>query len=132
MTDRQTHRQTQGEKQYVSRPLHCSYTNYTCPPSRFIQHLKKLAQMGAGKSVPEFFVREKEKRTNKGTDKQYVNGSSKHSTTLISLTNCVPNFKILNQVVPEKSLTKKINRQTDIVTEKAKTINPYILRMPGV
>ena len=44
-------------------------------------YLKKLAQMGAGKSVPEYFVREKEKWTYKGTDKQYVNDSVKHSTT---------------------------------------------------
>ena len=78
--------------------------------------------MGAGKSVPEF-LSEKKKWANKGNDKQYVNESPKHSTSLISLPNFVPNFKILNQVVPEKTLTEKINRQKNIVTEKAKTIN---------
>ena len=88
----------------------CSYTQHTWSRSRLIQHLKKLAQMESGKSVPEFFVREKEKLANKGTDKQYVNASVKHSTTL-SLQNFVPNFKILRQVVPEKSLTEKNNRQ---------------------
>ena len=45
---------------------------YTRPPSRCIQNLKKLAQMGAEKSATEFFAREKEKWTNKGTDKKYV------------------------------------------------------------
>ena len=35
----------------------------------------------------------------------------------------VTNFKILSQVVSEKSLTeKKVYKQTNIVTEKAKTI----------
>ena len=46
----------------------------------------------------------------------------------------VPNFKILGVVVPEKSLTeKKVNTHTytNIVTEKTKTITPYILHMPG-
>ena len=37
-----------------------------------IQNLKTLAQIEAEKSVTENFVREKEKWTNKGTDKQYV------------------------------------------------------------
>ena len=38
----------------------------------------------------------------------------------------VPNFRILTQVVAEKSLTEKkfTNRQTNIITEKAKTIYP--------
>ena len=42
-----------------------------------------LAQIhvGADKSVIEYFVREKEKRTNKGTIEQYVADSLKHSTT---------------------------------------------------
>ena len=46
----------------------------------------------------------------------------------------VPNIKILSQVVSEKSLTeKKVNRQTNIVTEKAKTIYPlYTLYAGGI
>ena len=57
-----------------------------------------------------------------------------------SLSSFVPNFRILTQVVAEKSLTeKKVYRQTDrqtdkqtnIITEKAKTIYPYILRTRG-
>ena len=50
-------------------------------PGHPLQHLKKLAQMGAGKSVTDFFVREKVNWTNKGTDKQYVAISFIHSTT---------------------------------------------------
>ena len=46
-----------------------------------LQNLKTLAQIEAEKSVTENFVREKEKRTNKGTDKQYVADSLLHSTT---------------------------------------------------
>ena len=46
-----------------------------------IQYLKTLAQIEAEKSVTENFVREKEKRTNKGTDRQYVADSLLHSTT---------------------------------------------------
>ena len=46
-----------------------------------IQNLKTLAQIEAEKSVTENFVREKEKWTNKGTDRQYVADSLLHSTT---------------------------------------------------
>ena len=46
-----------------------------------IQNLKTLAQIEAEKSVTENFVREKEKWTNEGTDKQYVADSLLHSTT---------------------------------------------------
>ena len=47
----------------------------------------------------------------------------------------IPNSKILSQVVSEKSLTEKkfINRQTNIVTEKAKTLYPlYTLYAGGI
>ena len=48
----------------------------------------------------------------------------------LSLPNFAPNFKTLSQVVPEKSLTEKklADTYTNIVTEKAKTIYPLILR----
>ena len=54
-----------------------------------------------------------------------------------SLSSFVPNFRILSQLVAEKSLTeKKVYRQTDtqtnIATEKAKTIYPHIYFVPGV
>ena len=41
------------------------------------QNLKILSQTEAEKSLTENFVREKEKWTNKGTDKQYVADSLK-------------------------------------------------------
>ena len=46
-----------------------------------------------------------------------------------SLPSFVPNFRILTQVVAEKSMTEKkvyrqTDRQTNIITEKAKTIYP--------
>ena len=52
------------------------------------------------------------------------------------LSSFAPNFRILTQVVAEKSLTEKntdrqTNKQTNIITEKAKTIYPYILRTGG-
>ena len=46
-----------------------------------IQNLQTLTQIEAEKFVTENFVREKEKWTNKGTDKQYVADSLLHSTT---------------------------------------------------
>ena len=56
-----------------------------------------------------------------------------------SLSSVVPNCRILSQVVAENSLTEKkftnrqIDKQTDkIVTEKAKTIYPYILCTGGI
>ena len=45
--------------------------------------MKTLAQMGAEKSVKENFVREKEKWTNKGTDRQYVADSLLHTQLVI-------------------------------------------------
>ena len=48
----------------------------------------------------EKIVGKKEKRKNKGTDKPYM------AQYNLSYLMFVPNFKILAQVVPEKSLTK--------------------------
>ena len=45
------------------------------------QNLKTLAQIGAEKSATEIFIGEKEKRTNKRTDKQYVAVLLLHDTT---------------------------------------------------
>ena len=47
-----------------------------------IQNLKNLSKKEVEKSVLENFVREKEKWTNKGTDKQFVAYSLIHSTTV--------------------------------------------------
>ena len=50
-------------------------------------------------------IRKKEKWTNKGTDKHYVAGFF-YTQYNLSYLMFVPNFKILGQVVLEKSLTK--------------------------
>ena len=55
--------------------------NYTWSPYGYLNYLKKLAQTRAEKSVREYFVREKVKWTNKGTDKRYVAVSFIHSAT---------------------------------------------------
>ena len=47
-----------------------------------IQNLKTMSKKEAEKSVIENFVREKEKWTNEGTDKQYVTDSFIHSKTV--------------------------------------------------
>ena len=53
------------------------------------------------------------------------------------LSSFVPNFRILTQVVAEKSLTEKkftdrqTNRQTNIITEKGKNYIPPIYFVPG-
>ena len=47
----------------------------------------------------------KEKWTNKGTDKQYL-AEFFYTQYNLSYLMFVPNFKILGQVVPKKSLTK--------------------------
>ena len=53
----------------------------------------------------ENFIGKKEKRTNKGTNKQYV-ANSFNTRYNLSYPMFVSNFKILGQVVAEKSLTK--------------------------
>ena len=80
----------------------------------FVQSFKILRQVAPEKYLTEY-VREKEKWTNKGTDKQYVAVFffvvAQYNPSLISF---VLNFRILSQVVAEKSLTEKkfTNRQT--------------------
>ena len=66
------------------------------------QNLKTLAPIGAMKSVTEIVIGEKEKLVNKGTDMPYV-------FVFVTQYNSsfVPNFRVLSQVVAEKSLTEK-------------------------
>ena len=61
----------------------------------------------------------KEKWTNKVTDKPYVADSFIHNLMF------VPNFKILGQVVPEKSLTENFVREKEKWTYKG-TDKPYV------
>ena len=100
------------------------------------QNLKTLASVGAEKSATEIFIGEKEKGTNKGIDKQYVSVFVAQYNS--SLSSFVPNFRILSQVVAEKSLTEKkftnkqTNRQTDKHSyRKAKTTYPLYTSYRG-
>ena len=89
-----------------------SFTQYTLPTWRCTQNLKTLAPTGAEKSVTEISIGEKEKWNNKGTDKQYMAVFVTQYNS--SLSSFVPNFRILIQVVAEKSLTEKsLHKQTD-------------------
>ena len=65
--------------------------------------------MGAEKSVTEISIGEKEKLRNKGTDKQYVAVFFFVTQYISSLSSFVPNFRIISQVVAEKSLTEKMS-----------------------
>ena len=77
-----------------------------------LKNLKTLALIDA--ELMEKFNGKKEKRTNNETHKPFVAGSLIHSTSgwffitqyNLSYLVFVSNFKILDQVVPEKSLTK--------------------------
>ena len=60
----------------------CSYIQYTWSSCRCIQNLKKLAQLGAEKSVTQFFSERKKNGQNRVTDKQYV------ADSLIHITSC--------------------------------------------
>ena len=72
----------------------------------------------------EKFIGKKEKWINKGTDKEYV-ADSFNTQYNLSYPKFVQNFRVLSQVVPEKSLTEK-SEHTHKHTEKAKTIYPPI------
>ena len=56
-------------------------TQYNLSLPSFVPNFKILGQVVTEKSLKENFVREKEKWTNKGTDKQYVADSLLYSTT---------------------------------------------------
>ena len=85
-----------------------SFTQYTLPIWKCTQNLKTLAPIGAEKFVTEISIGEKEKWTNKGTDKQYVADFFVPQYNS-SLSSFVPNFRIISQVVAEKSLTEKMS-----------------------
>ena len=70
------------EKEGKNKSLHLGFVisyAFGCP--YLVYKIYRLAQIEAEKSVTENFVRDKEKWTNKGTDKQYVADSFIHSTT---------------------------------------------------
>ena len=110
------------------------FTQYTLPSWRCTQNFKTLAPIEAEKSVTEIFIGEKEKRTNEGTDKQYVAFFfvTQYNSSLSSF---VPNFRILTEVAAEKSLTEKslqTNKQTNKHNyRKSKNYIPPIYLVPG-
>ena len=69
--------------------------------------MKTRAPIGARKADTWIFIGEKEKWINKGTVKQYVAVFATQYNS--SLSSFVPNFRILTQVVAEKSLTKNVH-----------------------
>ena len=82
--------------------------------------------------MTEISIGEKEKCTNKGTDKQYVAVFFFVTQYNSSLSSFVPNFRFLTQVVAEKSLTKK-SLQTDKHNyRKGKNYIPPIYFVPGI
>ena len=96
------------------------YTIYFAYLKVYTKFKSTLAPIGAEKSTTEIFIGEK--KMNKGTDKQYEAVFFFVKQYNSSLPSFVPYFIILSQVVAEKSLTEKVYKQTNIVTEKAKTI----------
>ena len=70
----------------------------------------------------ENFIGKKEKRTNKGTDKQYM-----EPDVCTKFQN--PGSSSFREIFDGK---KSLHTQTHSQTEKAKTIYPYILRIPGI
>ena len=69
----------------------------------------------------------------KETDTQYVAVFVTHYNS--SLSSFAPNFKILTQVVTEKSFTEKslqTNRQSNIITVKGPNYIPPKYFVPGV
>ena len=80
-------------------------------------NLKTLAPIGVEKSVTEISIGKKEKLTNKGTDLQYMAVFVTQYNS--SLSSFVPNFRILSQVVAEKSLTEKV-----YIQKRQKTLYP--------
>ena len=98
------------------------------------KNFKTLAPIGAEKSMTQISIGENEKWTNNGTDKPYVAVFVTQYNS--SLSSFVPNFRILTQVVAEKSLTEKslqTNRQTNKHNyRKGKIYIPPMYFVPGV
>ena len=79
--------------------------------------------------MTEISIGEKEKRTNKGTDKQYV-AVFCYTIQLITIKLCTkfqnPNLSSCREIDDGKKVYKQTNKQTNIITEKAKTIYPLL------
>ena len=100
---------------------------------KVMQNFKTLAPLRAEKSVTEISIGENENEQIKGLIS--VMGLFVVTQYNSSLSSFVPKFRIITKVVAEKSLTEKslqqTNKQTNIVTEKAKTIYPLYTSYRG-
>ena len=116
-TDRQTNKQTDKQHNYRKGK------NYI-PPIYFVPGYKQIREANIISLI------------------QHLCGCFFLTQYNSSLSSFVPNFRILTQVVAEKSLTEKkkftdrhtnqqTDRQTNIITEKAKTINPLYTSYRG-
>ena len=94
----------------------------------YLKVCTKLENTGSDRSreiCDNNFHLENEKWTNKETDKQYVAVFIFFATQYnSSLKSVIPNFRILSQVVAEKSLTEK-SLQTDRQTNRQTDKNSY-------
>ena len=104
------------------------------PTWRCTQNLKTLAPIGAEKSVKEIFTGEKENWTNKGTEKQYV-AVFCYTIQLITIKLCTkfqsPKSSSCWEIFDRKKVYRQIDTQTNIITEKAKTIYPLYTSYRG-
>ena len=103
------------------------FTQYTLPTWRCTQNFKTLAPIGAEKSVTEISIGEKEK----WTIKRLISNMWLlfcYTIQLITIKLCTkfqnPNPSSCWEIFDEKKVYKKTDRQTNIITEKAKTIYP--------
>ena len=99
-------RATEGENEELKKEgemrisIFLSFTQYTLPTGRCTQNLKTLAPIGAEKSVRIFQQRERK-------IKGLISNTWLFFVTqyISSLSSLVTNFRIISQVVAEKSLT---------------------------
>ena len=112
----QTHKHIYGKGKNYIPPIFFVYRGY-----KFTEKIKTIYPLY---TLYTRGIRQKEKWTNKGNDKQ------EEADSLLHIKTFVPNFKILGSVVPEKSFTKRKFTQTHIVTEKTKTTYPLYTVVP--
>ena len=96
----------------------------------FVPIFKIIRQVVPEKSLKEILLERKKNGQIKGLiDNMWLFFVTQYNTSRLHF---VPNVRILSQVVAEKSLTEKMftDKQTNIVTEKAKT-TLYKLRTVG-
>ena len=111
------------------------FTQYTMPSWRFTQNLKTLAPIGAEKSVTEISIGDKENEQIKGLISNMRLFFS-YTIQLITIKLCTkfqnPNPSSCWEIFDRKKVYRQTNRQTNIITEKAKTIYPLYTSHRGI